>query len=53
MPRQPLTDAAAAKSNALVDELDWAGSVFLISAASGVGCDLLCQAIMNYLEGSD
>ena len=34
----------------LVDKLDWTEPAFMISAATGQGCDTLCRAIMNHLE---
>ena len=34
----------------LVDKLDWTEPAFMISAATGKGCDVLCQSIMNHLE---
>lgn len=46
-------DEAAARSDALIAELDWTAPVFSISAATGSGCDTLCQAIMNHLEKAD
>ena len=36
--------------DALVDKLNWTEPVFMISAATGQGCDTLCQEIMNHLE---
>lgn len=38
------------KLAALIEELNWHGPAFLISAASGSGCRELCQAAMNHLE---
>jgi GTP-binding protein len=34
----------------IVRRLRWKGPVFVISAISGVGCNELLQAIMNYLD---
>jgi GTP-binding protein len=34
----------------LIDELNWQGPVFEISAISGLGCMEVCYKIMNYLE---
>jgi GTP-binding protein len=34
----------------LVDELDWSGPVYTVSALSGQGTDALCRAIMAHLE---
>ena len=42
-----------AKSKQIVDELDWHGPVFAISAISGEGCEQLCREAMAYLETSD
>ena len=39
--------------DALVDKLDWTAPAFMVSAATGQGCDTLCQAIMNHLEKSE
>ncbi len=35
---------------AIIDQLDWQGRVFEISALSGQGCRSVCYSIMNYLE---
>jgi GTP-binding protein len=37
----------------IIEQLDWHGRVFEISAASGQGCQEVCYHIMNHLEGSD
>jgi GTP-binding protein len=37
----------------LVDALNWKGPVYLISAATGKGCELLCRAIMRHLESAE
>jgi len=34
----------------VIEALEWEGPVFEISAATGNGCDLLCQAIMQHME---
>lgn len=34
----------------IVDVLEWEGPVFEISAATGQGCEELCQAIMRHME---
>ena len=39
-----------ARFDALVDALKWTEPAFMISAATGQGCDTLCQAIMKHLE---
>jgi len=36
---------------AVVEELDWQGPVFMISAISGQGTKALCAAIMDYIDG--
>ncbi|MFX4228089.1 MAG: Obg family GTPase CgtA [Porticoccaceae bacterium] len=35
---------------AVMDALEWEGPVFEISAATGQGCEALCQAIMLHME---
>jgi GTP-binding protein len=35
---------------AIVKKLKWKGPVFTISAVSGMGTQLLCYKIMDYLE---
>ena len=44
--RQAVTDK-------LVDQLNWRGPLFSVSAISGEGCGHLCQEIMTYLESLD
>ncbi|MDX1696300.1 MAG: Obg family GTPase CgtA [Ketobacteraceae bacterium] len=39
-----------ARCREIVEELDWQGPVFKISAATGAGTDSLVQAIMNHIE---
>jgi GTPase len=34
----------------LVTEMGWTGRVFHVSAATGAGCQALCQQVMQYLE---
>lgn len=36
---------------AVVEQLDWQGPVFVISAISGGGTKALCTAIMDYIDG--
>lgn len=36
----------------LTNSLNWSGPVYTISAATGEGCDRLCQDVMNYLESA-
>jgi len=38
---------------AIIDELDWQGPVFQVSALSKQGCSKVCYSIMNYLEPED
>ncbi|ANX04622.1 Obg family GTPase CgtA [Immundisolibacter cernigliae] len=45
-----LPDEAAARGAQIADELGWSGPLFLISAATGSGCQALCEAIMRHLE---
>jgi GTP-binding protein len=45
-------DLAAARKQ-LVDELDWNGPIFEVSAATGKGTAALAQAIMRELESED
>lgn len=35
---------------AIIEALEWEGPVFEISAATGQGCEALCQAIMQHME---
>jgi GTP-binding protein len=37
----------------IVEQLNWQGPIFEISALSGQGCREICYHIMNYLAGSD
>ena len=34
----------------LAEALRWSGPVYLVSAATGEGCESLCQKVMNHLE---
>lgn len=34
----------------VIEALEWEGPVFEVSAATGSGCDVLCQAIMQHME---
>lgn len=43
-------DEGKERCQAIVDELDWEGPVFTISAATGEGTQALVQAIMNHIE---
>ncbi|MFE8072825.1 GTPase ObgE [Marinobacteraceae bacterium S3BR75-40.1] len=43
-------DEADARAQALVDELQWDGPVFKISALSGLGTKELTQAVMRWIE---
>lgn len=43
---------AKVKSEQVVAALHWTGPTFLISAVTGEGCRVLCQAVMAYLEGA-
>ena len=36
---------------AVVEQLDWQGPIFVISAISGEGTKALCTAIMDYIDG--
>ena len=38
--------------DAIVEELQWTGPVFLISGVTGQGCDQLCGAIMSHQDQS-
>ena len=44
-------DEAEDACKAVVDELNWQGPVFFISAISGQGTKVLCAAIMEYIDG--
>jgi len=46
-------DEAAARCQQIIDDLEWDGPVFRISAANGVGTQELVFAIMNHLEELD
>ncbi|MEN8217645.1 MAG: Obg family GTPase CgtA [Pseudomonadota bacterium] len=43
-------DEQAQHCQAILDELDWQGRVFQISALSGQGCREMCYSVMQYLE---
>jgi len=43
-------DEQAQHCQAIIEELDWQGRVFQISALSGQGCQELCYSVMQYLE---
>jgi GTP-binding protein len=47
LPDEEVEDACSA----VVDQLDWQGPVFIISAISGKGTKALCAAIMDYIDG--
>ena len=47
------SDDLAVARKQLVDELDWNGPIFEVSAATGKGTDALAQAIMRELESED
>ena len=42
-----------ALGDTLVRELGWDGPVYMLSAVSGEGCDVLCADIMSRLEALD
>lgn len=44
------SDEMAEIREAVMDALEWEGPVFEISAATGQGCEALCQAIMQHME---
>jgi len=46
-------DEIDAHCQAIVEQLQWQGQVFKISAVTGQGCDAVCQAILTYLEQQD
>ena len=46
------SDEIDSRCQAIVDELEWEGPVFKISAVSGEGTQALAFAIMNFLEAS-
>ncbi len=43
-------DARKARCDTIADALQWRGPVFRISAATGEGCEALCQRIASHLE---
>ncbi|WP_448506188.1 Obg family GTPase CgtA, partial [Immundisolibacter sp.] len=43
-------DEAVARGAEIARELGWTGPLFVISAATGGGCQALCEAIMRHLE---
>jgi GTP-binding protein len=43
-------DEQQAHAQQLVDELDWNGPVYTISALSGAGCEQLCADVMAHLQ---
>ena len=45
-------DEAERIARELIATLEWTGPVFRISAATGEGCEQLCQNVMNYLESA-
>lgn len=45
-----LPQEAAERGAQIAGELGWSGPLFLISAATGSGCQALCEAIMRHLE---
>ncbi len=45
-----LPDEAVARGAEIAHELGWTGPLFVISAATGGGCQALCEAIMRRLE---
>src|SRR5690606_29153190 len=47
---QLLDDEREAVKQAVVEQLDWQGPVFMISALDGEGTKELSQAIMRYLD---
>ncbi len=46
-------DARETRCDAIVKALDWRAPVFRISAATGEGCEELCQRIAAYFEGKE
>lgn len=38
---------------AIIEDLNWSGPIFEISALSGQGCQEICYRILNYLENQD
>lgn len=45
-----LPEEAQARCEEIIEALEWEGEVALISAATGEGCESLCQRIMEYIE---
>ena len=43
-------EASEAATNELLEQLQWHGPIFSISAISGENCEHLCQEIMTYME---
>ena len=50
---QLLDDEREQRKQAVIDQLGWTGSVFMISALDGEGTKELAQAMMRYLEERD
>ncbi len=46
-------DAREKRCDAIVEALDWRGPVFRISAATGEGCEELCQRIAAHFEAKE
>jgi GTP-binding protein len=47
LPEDEVEDAC----KAVVEQLNWQGPVFVMSAISGLGTKALCAAIMDYIDG--
>jgi GTP-binding protein len=45
--------ARKARCDTITDALKWRGPVFRISAATGEGCEALCQSIAAHLESRE
>ncbi|WP_372723551.1 Obg family GTPase CgtA [Immundisolibacter sp.] len=45
-----LPEEAASLGAEVARELGWHGSLFIVSAATGGGCQALCEAVMRHLE---
>ncbi|MGK2942606.1 MAG: Obg family GTPase CgtA [Immundisolibacter sp.] len=45
-----LPEEAASLGAQVARELDWHGPLFIVSAATGGGCQALCEAVMRHLE---
>jgi len=43
-------EEAASLGTEVARELDWRGPLFVVSAATGGGCQALCEAVMRHLE---